>query len=78
MPSKDPQTRTTVARIAAYSRAGRTPPPEVLQDQRELELRRVESSIRRLVSTAPELSPEQRSRLALLLRGPSDSGGVVA
>jgi hypothetical protein len=77
VPSKDPQTRTTVARIAAYSRAGRTPPPEVLQDQRELELRRVESSIRRLVSTAAELSPEQRSRLALLLRGPSDPGGAA-
>jgi hypothetical protein len=34
----------------------------------------IEDYIRRTVAAAPPLSPEQRDRLALLLRAPSDGG----
>ncbi len=68
MPSNDPVTRTAIARIAAHSR-WRTTPDAVAQERRELDVRRVEDHIRRLVEAAPPLTPEQQDRLFMLLNG---------
>jgi hypothetical protein len=68
VPSNDPVTRATIARIAAHSR-WRNTPDAVAHERRELDVRRVEDHIRRLVEAAPPLTLEQRDRLFVLLKG---------
>jgi hypothetical protein len=74
VPSNDPATRATIARIAAHAR-WRNAPDAVVQERRELDVRRVEDYIRRLVDAAPPLTPEQRDRLSTLLRPGGSLGG---
>jgi hypothetical protein len=74
VPSNDPATRATIARIAAHSRWGSTP-PGVAQERREIDVRRVEDYIRRLVDAAPPLATEQCERLSALLRPGGSLGG---
>lgn len=50
--------------------------PEVQTANRDLRAARLEHFIKRTVDAAPPLTPEQRDRLALLLRAPS--GGAAA
>lgn len=46
--------------------------------RRALKAERLADHIKRTVESAPELTPEQVDRLALLLRSSSSSGGVAA
>ncbi len=70
------------ARVAALSRARRSDDPELLAargaladaraaERREIATERTVRHIEKLIAAAPPLSPGQRDRLALLLRGGS-------
>lgn len=62
-----PEQRTARAQIAAMRRHHpNAPSTEVLAQRFKAD--RLEEYIRRVVDSAPPLSPEQRDRLALLLR----------
>lgn len=62
------------ARVAALSRSRTTDDPELVTARRELAAERLAAYIKNTVDTAPELTPEQRQRLAALLSG----GGQLA
>lgn len=62
----------TRSRIAHAKR--RDPQADVTDLRRQLKAERLEDYIKRTVDSAPPLTPEQRDKLALLLRG----GGQVA
>ena len=68
------------ARVAALSRDRAPNDPELLAARRDLaEARRVEQledHVKRVADHAPLLTSEQRDRLALLLRGPSNTAGA--
>ncbi len=68
MPSPNPQTRSTVARIAASARWGNTS-PELDTERREYAAERLAAYIQKIVDAAPPLTHAQRDRLALLLKG---------
>jgi hypothetical protein len=52
--------------------------PVVQASARDLRAARLEDFIRKTVAAAPPLTPEQRDRLALLLRGAAAIGGEAA
>ncbi len=56
------------ARVAALSRSRTPDDPDFLAAKRDLRAARAEDYIRQLVDSAPPLTPEQRDRLAVLLR----------
>lgn len=58
-------------RVAALTRSRPANDPDLLDARRSLRAASLEDYIRRAVDSAPPLTPEQRDRLALLLR----SGG---
>ncbi len=62
---------TKRARLNALQRHRSPGDPEVEAARRELREARATEYIKRLVDDAPPLTPEQRDRLALLLRGGS-------
>lgn len=70
---KNETTRTTWtserARVAALCRDRRPDDPELLDARRRLRVERLADYIVKTVDVAPPLTPEQRDRLALLLRG---------
>jgi hypothetical protein len=45
--------------------------PRTVEAERDLKAAGLEQHIREIIDTAPPITEEQRSRLALLLRGPS-------
>lgn len=51
----------------------RDPDADVTELRAQLKAERLEEYIRRTVDAAPPLTPEQRDKLALLLRGPGDA-----
>jgi hypothetical protein len=55
------------ARVASLSRSRTTDDPELVDARRNLRAERLADYIKRTVDAAPPLSPEQRSRLALIL-----------
>jgi hypothetical protein len=57
------------ARVASLSRSRTSDDPDLIAARLNLRAERLALYIRRTVDTAPPLSPEQRDRLALLLRG---------
>lgn len=61
------------ARVAAFSRSRPDDDPDLLAARRNLKTERLADYIRRAVDSAPPLTPEQRDRLALLLRGGPDA-----
>ncbi|TFC20189.1 hypothetical protein E3O51_05595 [Cryobacterium sp. MDB2-10] len=67
MASKSSQDRTTIARIAASARWGNSS-PELDVKQRDLAAERLAEYVRKVVDAAPPLTPEQRDRIAALLR----------
>ncbi len=50
----------------------------ITEKRRQLKAARLADHIARVVAEAPPLTKEQRDKLALLLRGSSDSGGAAA
>ncbi|GAB7004384.1 hypothetical protein JCM18899A_18570 [Nocardioides sp. AN3] len=56
------------ARIASLTRSRTPDDPELLDARRNLRAARLEEYIKRVVDEAPELTAEQRDRLASLLR----------
>lgn len=57
------------ARVAALSRSRTPNDPDLLDAKRVLRAERLAEYIQRTVDEAPPLTPEQRDRRALLLRG---------
>ena len=70
-----PTDRTERARIATLTRHHGADSPDVVDLRRKFKEERIAEYIRRTVDAAPPLTPEQRDRLALLLRdgGASDA-----
>jgi hypothetical protein len=62
------------ARVASLTRSRRPDDPELVAARQSLKAERLADYIKRTVDAAPPLTPEQRDRLALLLKG----GGQVA
>ncbi len=56
------------ARVASLSRSRTDDDPALIGARRDLKAARAEDYVRKLVESAPPLTEEQRSRLALLLR----------
>ncbi len=67
---------TERASAAGHTRAGNYVAADAARQR--LKAIKAEEYIRRLVDTAPPLNDDQRSRLALLLRGSASGGGAVA
>jgi hypothetical protein len=63
--------RVTVerARVASLTRSRFSDDPDLLAARTRLKTENLAEYIAKVVDTAPPLTPEQRSRLALLLRG---------
>lgn len=57
--------------VASLKRRRAADDPDVVAAVARLKTARLEDHVRRLVDEAPPLTPEQRSRLALLLLTPS-------
>jgi hypothetical protein len=66
------------ARLAAIKRHHPDRLDLAADAKRDLAAANLEAYIKRIVTEAPPLTEDQRSRLALLLRGPSGSGDAVA
>lgn len=62
------------ARVAALSRGRSIDDPELLDARRRLKAERLAEYIRKTVDAAPPLTPEQRDRLSILLRGGAPLG----
>lgn len=57
------------ARVAGLSRSRPADDPDLLDARRDLRATRLAEHIARVVDEAPPLTPEQRDRLAVILRG---------
>jgi len=63
----NPENRRIRARVAALQRHHPNA-PETAELRKQFKAQRLADHIQRVVDSAPQLSPEQRDRLALLLR----------
>lgn len=70
MPNRTPPAPVASARgrVASLSRSRSVDDPALVDARRELRAARLEEHIRRVVAEAPPFTPEQRARLAILLR----------
>ena len=66
------------ARVAHAVRFHGPDAPQTTDARRDLAAANLAAYIRHVVDQSPPLTPEQRDRLALLLRGPSNTGGAAA
>lgn len=57
------------ARVASLTRSRDADDPELIEARRNLRAERLAVHINKVLAGAPPLSPEQRDRLAVLLRG---------
>lgn len=57
------------ARVASLTRSRKDDDPDLVAARINLKAARAEDYIRRVVAEAPPLTPEQRDRIASLLRG---------
>lgn len=57
------------ARVAGLSRSRPADDPDLLNARRDLRAERLAEHIAKVVDDAPPLTPEQRDRLAVILRG---------
>ena len=57
------------ARVASLTRSRTADDPELVAARRNMRTERLADYIKRVVDAAPPLTPAQRDRLALLLRG---------
>lgn len=64
-------------RVAALSRSRQPDDPDVVAARRDLKAAKLEDYVARVVAEAPQLTVEQRDRIAALLR-PSVGGGSAA
>lgn len=60
--------RNPRARIGALSRSRAADDPDLIEARRDLHAARLAEHIKRVVDSAPPLTPEQRDRLSALLR----------
>ncbi len=64
------------ARVAALTRSRNSDDPALVEARRNLRAIRLEEYVARVIADAPPLTPEQRDRVAALLR--TSGGGLVA
>ncbi|SFS15703.1 hypothetical protein SAMN04487783_2107 [Agrococcus baldri] len=57
------------ARVASLSRSRTADDPDLLEARRNLKAARLAEYVERVVAEAPPLTPQQRDRIASLLRG---------
>ena len=57
------------AKVGALSRSRSESDPELIAARRDLKAEKLAEHIAKVVAEAPPLTPEQRDRLAVLLRG---------
>ena len=57
------------ARVASLTRSRAVDDPELVEARRNLKAERLADYIKRTVDASPPLTPEQRSRLTMLLSG---------
>ncbi|GAA2082407.1 hypothetical protein GCM10009840_18240 [Pseudolysinimonas kribbensis] len=57
------------AKVAALSRDRQPDDPDLINARRNLKAARLEDYVTKVVADAPPLTPEQRDRIATLLRG---------
>ncbi len=77
MPEISPEARRRRGHLASlHARADRVPVEAIADARRDYAAQVLEDHIRRVVDAAPPLTPEQRDRLALLLR--PTAGGAAA
>ena len=62
------------ARVASLSRSRTTDDPDLINARVSLRAARLEDYVQRVVAEAPPLTPEQRDRIAALLR---PTGGAI-
>ena len=75
MPARDPLVRAASTRLAALARHRPADDSDVVEAGRDLRAARLEEHIRQVVDQMPPLSPDQRARLIILLRGGGASAG---
>ena len=63
---------TERARVASLTRSRKTDDPDLVAARTNLRVARIEDYIERVVNAAPPLTPEQRDRIAALLRPAGD------
>lgn len=63
------------ARVASLTRSRAHDDPDLIEARRNLKAERLAAYIERTVADAPQLTPEQRDRLALLLN-PGGAGAA--
>jgi hypothetical protein len=73
MSARTPKRRQTSATIAGVVRQNGPDDPRLPELRRDLRAAELEEHVRRVVDAAPPLTPEQRDKLAALLRAPSSS-----
>ncbi len=73
-----PDPAVAQARASLAARTRHNPDGDHTDARRDLAAAKLADYIRKAVDAAPPLLPEQRDRLALLLRGPSNTGGAAA
>lgn len=64
-----PESRSARARLASHASRCDADDEKVVESRRDFKAARLADYIRAVVDEAPPLTPEQRSRLAVLLRG---------
>ncbi len=65
------------ARVGALSRSRRDDDAELVAARQNLKALKLEEYVRRVVSEAPPLTPEQRDRIAAILRSADPVGGAA-
>lgn len=68
MPAKTPQRRRAAAVVGGIERQCGPDDPRLPELRRDLRAAELEEHVRRIVDQAPPLTPEQRDRIAVLLR----------
>jgi hypothetical protein len=60
------------ARLAFLTRSREPDDPDLVEARRNLRAERLAEHVRKVVAGAPKLTPEQRDRIAAILRGGGD------
>ena len=69
MAARSPDRRSASSRVSALSRSRSDDDPVLVEARRDLRVAGLAEHIACVVDAAPPLSPEQRDRLAVILRG---------
>ena len=69
MAARSPDRRSASSRVSALSRSRSDDDPLLVEARRALRVAGLTEHIQRVIDAAPALTPEQKDKLAVLLRG---------